>query len=156
MTFSENGFLNFGDRIMMKCEATSSHLACKIQNRIMGMQEGYVAVGSQSGDPTIRSVFVLERGEKDFFTDNIIHYGQKLKLRINPRLTQKTLYLHSSHITPQKCATKSRKQEISFMNDNSINCVWEIEHLDPRVRFESYGVPVKRNEKVLLKHSFTS
>jgi hypothetical protein len=101
-------------------------------------------------------VFILERGEKDFFTDNIIHYGQKIKIKINPRLSQKNLYLHSSHITPQKCATKSRKQEVSFMNDKSINVVWEIEHADPTFRFESYGIPVKKTDKVLLKHSFTS
>ena len=42
------------------------------------------------------------------------------------------------------------------MNDKTINSVWEIEHVDPRCRFESYGVPVKTSDKVLLKHSFTS
>ncbi len=64
------------------------------------MQEGYTAVGTTSRLPTIRSVFILERAEKDFFTDDLVHYGQKIKLAINPRLTNKHLLLHSSHITP--------------------------------------------------------
>ena len=42
----------------------------------MGMCEGYRAVGAKcTGEPTIRTVFVLQRAEKDFFTDNVIHYG---------------------------------------------------------------------------------
>ena len=41
------------------------------------------------------------------------------------------------------------------MLDKTVNTVWEIESLDPKVRFESYGNPVKACEGVLLKHSFT-
>ena len=41
------------------------------------------------------------------------------------------------------------------MLDNTVNTVWEIEHLDPKVRFECYGNPVKACDPVLLKHSFT-
>jgi hypothetical protein len=39
------------------------------------------------------------------------------------------------------------------MLDNTVNTVWEVESLDPKNRFESYGEPVKANEPVLLKHS---
>jgi len=42
------------------------------------------------------------------------------------------------------------------MLDDTVNTVWEVEHLDPKVRFESYGEPVKANGEVLLKHSFTN
>ena len=41
------------------------------------------------------------------------------------------------------------------MLDNTVNTVWEIEHLDPKVRFESYGNAVKVNDDILLKHTFT-
>lgn len=42
------------------------------------------------------------------------------------------------------------------MLDNTVNTVWEIEHVDPKVRFESYGESVKANAPILLKHSFTN
>ena len=41
------------------------------------------------------------------------------------------------------------------MLDNTVNTVWEIESLDPKTRFESYGCCVKANDQILLKHSFT-
>ena len=42
------------------------------------------------------------------------------------------------------------------MLDNTVNTVWEIEHVDPKVRFESYGEVVKSHAPILLKHSFTN
>lgn len=36
------------------------------------------------------------------------------------------------------------------------DCVWEIEHVDPKVRFEVYGDKVPANEAVLIKHSNTN
>lgn len=41
------------------------------------------------------------------------------------------------------------------MLDRTVNTVWEIEHTNPKVRFETYGQPVKANDQILLKHSFT-
>ena len=36
------------------------------------------------------------------------------------------------------------------------DCVWEIEHVDPKVRFEMYGEQVPANEPILIKHSNTN
>ena len=41
------------------------------------------------------------------------------------------------------------------MLDSTVNTIWEIEHTDPKVRFESYGNPVKACDPILLKHAFT-
>ena len=41
------------------------------------------------------------------------------------------------------------------MLDGTVNTVWEIEHINPKVRFETYGEPVRSMDDVLLKHSFT-
>jgi len=38
----------------------------------------------------------------------------------------------------------------------SRNNFWEVEHVNPKIRFECYGEAVKANEKVLLKHAFTN
>lgn len=34
--------------------------------------------------------------------------------------------------------------------------LWEFEHIDPRVRFDTLGEPVKVAEPLLLKHTGTS
>jgi len=90
------------------------------------------------------------------FKDNVLHYGQKFTLQINPRLSGKDIRLYSSHITPLSCARISRMQEVQCKADTSYGTVWEIEHIDPKVRFEFYGKPVKSNEEILVKHSFTN
>ncbi len=47
-------------------------------------------------------------------------------------------------------------QEVQCKADTSYSTVWEIEHTDPKVRFEYYGKPVKSNDEILIKHSFTN
>lgn len=42
------------------------------------------------------------------------------------------------------------------MLDNSAESLWEVEHINPKIRFECYGEPVKANDSILLKHSFTN
>lgn len=42
------------------------------------------------------------------------------------------------------------------VNKNEYNCIWEIEHVDPKVRFEMYGEKIPANEPVLIKHSNTN
>ena len=85
---------------MLHNKNTNSVLTCNINEKVLGMMEGYVALGSECHNPAIKSVFILIRAEKDFFTDDVIHYGQKVKIIVNPRLTNKPLYLHSAHIAP--------------------------------------------------------
>lgn len=36
------------------------------------------------------------------------------------------------------------------------DCVFEIEHLDPKIRFEMYGELVKANDPILIKHASTN
>lgn len=36
------------------------------------------------------------------------------------------------------------------------NCVWEIEHVDPKVRFEMYGEKIQSNDPIIIKHCNTS
>lgn len=41
------------------------------------------------------------------------------------------------------------------MLDKTINTMWIVETVDPKIRFESVGKPVKAGTPVLLKHIFT-
>lgn len=40
-------------------------------------------------------------------------------------------------------------------NKDNINTVWIAENADPKMRFESNGVPVSVNSPVLIKHLLT-
>ena len=75
MTFSKDGFLHFGDRVCFHNKITKSVLSCNINEKVLGMLEGYTAVGTSCCGPAIKNVFVLKRAEKDFFNDNSIHFG---------------------------------------------------------------------------------
>lgn len=58
-----------------------------------------------------RSVFVIERADNnDGFKDNILHYGQKIRIRINPLLLDKPIYLYSEPASVNRYSKVSRLQ----------------------------------------------
>ncbi len=58
-----------------------------------------------------RSVFIIDRADlNDGFKDNIIHYGQKLRIRINPILLDKPIYLYSEPSSVNRYSKVSRLQ----------------------------------------------
>jgi hypothetical protein len=70
--------------------------------------------------PSVRNVFVLQpyTKEPNFFNDDILHYGQKVRIVANPRLSNKKtvpqslnlqFWLHSVPISPSRCAKISRR-----------------------------------------------
>ena len=87
-----------------------------------------------------RSVFILERvNPKDGFRGNIVHYGQEVRLRINPLLLNKDVFLHSEPTSTVKYSQVSRNQEVTFCLKQNYNVVWSFENPNPNVRFESEG-----------------
>ena len=69
-----------------------------IGSRSSTLEESYsVTTTPTQPGPITRSVFVLKKLEAfDMFgSDNIIRYGQKLKIEANPYLFKKPLYLSS-------------------------------------------------------------
>lgn len=98
-------------------------------------------------------MFIIERVDlNDGFKDNIVHYGQKLRIRINPLLIDKQIYLYSEPSSVNRFSKVSRLQEVILMLKNNYNTVWVIEHTDPNERLEMEGQPVKTDDSVLLKH----
>jgi hypothetical protein len=58
-----------------------------------------------------RSVFIIDRADlNDGFKDNVIHYGQKLRIRINPILLDKPIYLYSEPSSVNRYSKVSRLQ----------------------------------------------
>lgn len=58
-----------------------------------------------------RSVFIIERADNnDGFKDNLVHYGQKLRIRLNPLLIDKPIYLYSEPSSINRYSKVSRLQ----------------------------------------------
>ena len=64
-----------------------------IFQRILYTEEAYNLSCVKKIHACARSVFILERADlNDGFKDNIIHYGQKLKIKINPLLLDRPVH----------------------------------------------------------------
>ncbi|EGR27077.1 hypothetical protein IMG5_201940 [Ichthyophthirius multifiliis] len=158
LTYSQDGLIRFGDRIMLQSLSAQGFVACDIYDKIVGQNEAYAISVTQNLKPQVRSVFELQRYDKeqDFYQDDIIHYGQQFRIQINKRLFDKDLFISSCHITPQKSAKFSAKQEVCAINQDTISTVWVFEYSDPKLRFEMKGQPVNAHEPVLIKHVITN
>ena len=98
-------------------------------------EESYNISAVKKIHPCARSVFVLDRADlNDGYKDNIIHYGQKLRIKINPLLLDKPIHLYSEPSSINRYSKVSRLQEVIFMLKNNHNTVWIFEHPDPNQR----------------------
>lgn len=66
--------------------------------KTMSLEESYqLTTTQQHPGPVTRSIFVIKKAEEmDIFgKDDIIRYGQKVKIEVNPYLFRKPLWLSS-------------------------------------------------------------
>jgi hypothetical protein len=112
-TFSEDGLLRFGDKVMMLNKKTEGFMVFDMGDKIITHDEAYANTTSKnSKTASARNIFVLERAEDDDHDDKIIRYGQKIRIQANKFMTGKNLYLHSCQISPLCYARFSRNQEV--------------------------------------------
>ncbi|XP_014902432.1 cilia- and flagella-associated protein 161 [Poecilia latipinna] len=84
-----------------------------------------------------------------------LHFDQSFALKTTSGFA-KGLYLTSDKPRFQKCAKKSGLQDVYLDDTLSVLSWWKISHFDPQERFESEGLPVPANEKVLVIHCMTN
>jgi hypothetical protein len=71
-------------------------LVTDVHEKPLNTEESYNVSAVKNIHACARSVFILERVNlNDGFKDNILHYGQQLKIRINPLLLDRPIYLYS-------------------------------------------------------------
>lgn len=102
-SFSKDGYLRSGDHILIMNKKTNGYLTMDIGDKVNNLDEAFmVTTTPQDIGPVTRSVFVIKKEElMDVFgSDNIIRYGQKIRIEANPNLYRKPLYLSSSPLTP--------------------------------------------------------
>jgi hypothetical protein len=93
----------------------------------------------QHPGPVSRSIFVIKKAEKvDIFgNDDVVRYGQKIKIETNPYVFRRTLWVSSQPLGPNVFSPVSRNQEASLSVTESYNGTWIIDHIDPNFRFEN-------------------
>jgi hypothetical protein len=131
-----------------------------LSTKALGVDEAFIpTVTSTHPGPVSRSIFVIKKVEKSdiFGSDEIIRYGQKVRIEVNPHLHRKTLYLSSQPLSPTVYSPVTHKQEASLTTkDVPINSTWIIDYLDPNFRFEKQGSPVEVNDPILIRHLGTN
>lgn len=135
-------------------------MVADLGTKALGPDEAYIpTITSNHPGPITRSVFVIRKVEKaDMFgSDDIIRYGQKVRIEVNPYLHRKPLSLSSQHLSPTVYSPVSGKQEASLTTrDVAFNNTWIIDHIDPNYRFEKQGSPVEASDPVLIRHLATN
>jgi hypothetical protein len=127
---------------MLKNKKTEGFLVFNTSDKQVGLPESYILTTTKvNPGPVARSIFVLKRAEKfDIFgSDDIIRYGQKLKIEANPHAFRRPLYLSSTPKGTAVYSPVSRLQEASMNCYDSYDATWIIEAVDPNDRLELQG-----------------
>ena len=107
MAYREDGTIRFGDLIMLRNHVTGGNLVCDMSDRITTHDEAYAVTSSEKVGPCARSVFKIELNGKQG-QDDIVRYGQEVRILANPYILNKPLYLNSCPISPMAFARFSR------------------------------------------------
>ena len=110
-----------------------------IGNKTPTLEESYmITTTQQHPGPVTRSIFVIRKAEEvDIYgKDDIIRYGQKIKIEACPYLFRKLLWVSSQPLAPNCHSPVSRNQEASLTIKNSFYGTWIIDYLDPNYRYE--------------------
>ena len=159
-THSADGCIRSGDCLMLKNKLTQGWLAMNANDKLPGTEERYMCTTTtdQGTGPANRAVFKIVRVEEaDMFgSDNIVRYGQKVRIESNPYAFRKTLVLSSTPKSQSNYSPVSRLNEATMHGKSNYAGVWLVDAIDPNFRMEMQGEPVRVNEPLLLRHCSTS
>ncbi|XP_043120045.1 cilia- and flagella-associated protein 161 [Puntigrus tetrazona] len=171
LSVSQDGFLHFGDTVMLVNPGSEDHerrgscvLSIIADSRNITTQSDTNPVprlfgplqvgGAHSMTPCVRNSFIITSvdGTSD---GEVLRYDQSFALRTTAGFAGE-LFLASDHKTFLKCAKKSRLQELSLAEAFDFLCWWKVIYFDPQERLENEGYPVQVNSKVLISHCKTN
>jgi hypothetical protein len=158
LTFAQDGLIRNGTQFMMLSSATSGFLAVDVGSSQNGVRDSCkLSTAACRQGPSGRNVFGIKKVDKvDIFgADDIVRFGQKVRIEANPHLYKKTLVLGSTTHHPSCHAELSHNQEASMHTQETFNMVWIVDSMDPNDRFERQGEPVPAGEALLLRHAQT-
>ena len=157
-----DGYVHFGDLLMLFNQATDGSLACDPQEKMS--DDTFATTSTWYTEPCARNTFVIKRWEgrgdkKDAmfdFQDDIVHFGQKIQFMCNPVLVGgQECFLSSAPRTPTSFSRYSRNQEVCINTAGNWMSVWEVQYLDPQFQMEMEGQAVPTNAPIALLHCGT-
>lgn len=85
---STDGLLHFGAKVILQNKKTGGALVIDIGTKLPGSEDSYALSSTKTPvGPMARSVFIIERADpKDKYTDDIVHFGQKIRIHSNPHI----------------------------------------------------------------------
>uniref|UniRef100_W5N582 Cilia and flagella associated protein 161 n=2 Tax=Lepisosteus oculatus TaxID=7918 RepID=W5N582_LEPOC len=166
LSVTNDGLVHFGDVIML-VNPDSASLDSPCEPAALGMNTdaselrgaSFVCApcevsASRSLTPCVRNAFVITSVDGSPVGEPL-RYNQSFSLQTTKGFAGE-LYLASDHKTFQKCAKKSRLQEVILTDEPSFLTWWQAVYYDPQERIEYEGFPVPANSKVLISHCKTN
>jgi len=158
---ANDGYVHFGDVVMLFNQATDGCLACDPQEPLT--EDTFATTSTWYTEPCSRNTFHIQRWEgrgdkKDAmfdFRDDVVHFGQKILLKVNPALASSGAALASYPRTPTSFSRYSRNLEVVMQRQSNWAAVWEVQYLDPQFKMEMEGQAVPTNAPVALLHCGT-
>lgn len=131
---------------MLQNVLTNGWLVCDMSDRITSNDEAYaVTTTDKTVGACARSVVHIVRASAPKAGtpagDDMVRYGQEIRLQSNELICNKPLYLASQPVSPLAFARFSRNQEVSLLNKSTYNTSWKIWPVKG-VRTEVTGQPV--------------
>jgi len=159
LTTSEDGYLHFGNVVMIKNLKTEGMLSTDLGDPVRPTGETF-AVTTAKGRPCSRNIFqtVRPRNEPDPYGDDVLRYGQRFQLATTDYLTNAAklradkLYLSSTLVTPTIFSKVSHFQEVCTTSESDYGTYWQVFTEEPKFRLESEGSPVQVGVKVVINH----
>ncbi|XP_042352533.1 cilia- and flagella-associated protein 161 [Plectropomus leopardus] len=164
LTVTNDGRLHFGDVVMLvnmggeKRQCSSVGINADINSLtktpLPGIQAPCGVSAGRGIEACTRTAFIITSvdGSPE---GSILHYGQSFALRTTSGFAG-GLYLTSDLRSFQKCAKKSRLQEVNLDHGGSFLSWWKTVHFAPQERLEYEGQPVPANARVLIMHCKTN
>lgn len=154
-TYSPDGILKDGCSVIFKSKKTDGFLVFNMLDKQPGLAESYIVTTTKvNPGPVARSIFIIKKADRvdPFGSDSVIRYGQKVRLEASPYAFPKKLQLSSTVKGAALYSPVTRAQEVSMNTHDSYNNIWVFEAVDPNVRLEMQGQPVRANDPILIRH----
>jgi len=149
-----DGLLRFGQRIMLLNHQSKGFMCVNPFDVVPKSHEAWMLTTGPNGNACVRNVFDLERVDmNDGFEDDIVHYGQMFRCKINSfSKIDKPAYMHSELVTAMSAAKFSRHQEVTALGATTGETKWQFLYPDTSTRFESEGEPVPAGSPLVIRH----
>ncbi len=101
-----------------------------MSDRITSNDEAYAVTTTEKAvGACARSVIHIVRAQQNQggpASDDLVRYGQEIKLQSNDHICNKPLFLSSQPVSPLAFARFSRNQEVCLLNKSTYNTSWKI------------------------------